>query len=620
LTEDVGAVGATGSFSLNSGVFTIQGSGADIWNSADEFRYVFQALSGIFTITARVTNMQSTAAWAKAGVMFRETLDAGSKYVVNFMSPANGVALQQRSSTGGSAAGIANTTGLTVPYWVRLTRYGNVFTADRSPDGTNWTSVGTTTVSINSSVYAGLEVCSVSDGTLNQSLFDNVSIGVPQFPGASANLNAVGGNAVVGLVWSVGTNVSTSNLKRSTTSGGSYTTVAQNLTATTYFDTGLANGTTYYYVVSALNALGESANSPETGATPSALSLSSPWSQTDVGATAPAGSGGNSGGTFFLQGSGADIWGTADAFHFVYLRLTNDCSMTARVLNLQNPTIYSKAGVMIRDQLNANCVHALVDVTPGVGVEFLRRITTNNSTTAAATPGAAPQWIRLVRSANTYMAYGSPDGVAWSVIGSSVSIPTMSSGAYVGLIVNSHSSGSLCLAQFDNVSWTPAAVPSAPSWISATVGDGQAILNWSASDNATGYNLKRSTTNGGPYMVIAANAPGYSFVNTGLVNGTKLYFVLSATNSAGESADSSQISVLPVSTVPLTFTYGTSGNQLQLSWPSDHTGWRLQVQTNSLNAGLGTNWVTVPDSILTNQFSTSMRAANGNVFFRLVYP
>ena len=98
LTEDVGAVGATGSFGLTNGVFTIQGSGADIWNSADEFRYVFQALSGDCSITARVLNMQNTDGWAKAGVMIRETLDASSQYVINFISPANGTALQQRSA------------------------------------------------------------------------------------------------------------------------------------------------------------------------------------------------------------------------------------------------------------------------------------------------------------------------------------------------------------------------------------------------------------------------------------------------------------------------------------------------------------------------------------------
>ena len=98
LTEDVGAVGATGSFGLTNGVFTIQGSGADIWYSADAFRYVFQALTGDCSITARVVNMQDTAGWAKAGVMIRETLDPASQYVINFMSPVNGTALQQRAA------------------------------------------------------------------------------------------------------------------------------------------------------------------------------------------------------------------------------------------------------------------------------------------------------------------------------------------------------------------------------------------------------------------------------------------------------------------------------------------------------------------------------------------
>ena len=160
LTEDVGAVGAAGSFSLTNGVFTIQGSGADIWYSADEFRYVFQALTGDCSITARVLNMQNTAGWAKAGVMIRETLDASSQYVINFISPANGTALQQRSGTGGFASGVSGNTGLAAPYWLRLVRSGNTFTSFVAPDGVNWTQTGTTTVSMNANVYVGLAVCS----------------------------------------------------------------------------------------------------------------------------------------------------------------------------------------------------------------------------------------------------------------------------------------------------------------------------------------------------------------------------------------------------------------------------------------------------------------------------
>ena len=175
LTEDVGAVGATGSFGLTNGIFTIQGSGADIWDSGDEFRYVFQSLTGDCALTARVLNMQNTAGWAKAGVMIRETLDASSQYVINFISPANGTALQQRSGTGSSAAGVTGNTGLAAPYWVRLVRTNDTFTAFISADGTNWIQSGTTTVVMNANVYVGLAVCSHVDGTLCQAQFDNVS-------------------------------------------------------------------------------------------------------------------------------------------------------------------------------------------------------------------------------------------------------------------------------------------------------------------------------------------------------------------------------------------------------------------------------------------------------------
>ena len=175
LTEDVGTVGATGAFGLTNGVFTIQGSGADIWYSADGFRYGFQALTGDCAITARVVSQQNTAGWAKAGIMIRETLDPASQYVINYITPANGVALQQRSGTGSAAAGVSNPTGLVAPYWLRLVRAGDVFTAYAAPDGINWTVVGTTTVAMNASVYVGLAVCSVHDGTLCSAQFDNVA-------------------------------------------------------------------------------------------------------------------------------------------------------------------------------------------------------------------------------------------------------------------------------------------------------------------------------------------------------------------------------------------------------------------------------------------------------------
>lgn len=75
-----------------------------------------------------------------------------------------------------------------------------------------------------------------------------------------------------------------------------------------------------------------------------------------------------------------------------------------------------------------------------------------------------------------------------------------------------------------------------------------------------------------------------------------------------------------VNTGPTNITSSVSGGILTLTWPADHTGWRLQAQTNSLNAGLGTNWQDVAGSTATNQVTATIDAATGAVFYRLIYP
>lgn len=97
-------------------------------------------------------------------------------------------------------------------------------------------------------------------------------------------------------------------------------------------------------------------------------------------------------------------------------------------------------------------------------------------------------------------------------------------------------------------------IPPAPTGLTASAGNGQVSLTWSASSGATSYNVKRSTTSGGPYTTVASGVTSTSFTNTGLTNGTTYYFVVSAVNSAGESGNSNQASATP--------TAGTGGAQL----------------------------------------------------------
>jgi hypothetical protein len=74
-----------------------------------------------------------------------------------------------------------------------------------------------------------------------------------------------------------------------------------------------------------------------------------------------------------------------------------------------------------------------------------------------------------------------------------------------------------------------------------------------------------------------------------------------------------------VQTVPTNLVWNVSSTNLTLSWPAGYTGWRLQVQTNALTAGLGTNWVDVPGSSLTNNVALPVDATKACIFYRLVY-
>ncbi len=163
-------------------------------------------------------------------------------------------------------------------------------------------------------------------------------------------------------------------------------------------------------------------------------------------------------------------------------------------------------------------------------------------------------------------------------------------------------------------------LPGIPANLTAQGTNLSIALQWSAASNAANYNLKRSMTNGGPYSTIA-NVTTTNYSDAPINPGITYYYVVSATNSAGESADSIQAaaSALP-SMISTNVVYQVQGSWLQLSWPLDHTGWMLQAQTNTLGGGLGTNWVNVAGSTFLNGVTNAIDPANGNVYYRLIAP
>lgn len=176
---DVGSVNAKGAVFYGNGVFTVNGSGDDIWGNADAFHYVYQPLTGDGTIIARVTSVQGTDSWAKVGVMMRDSLNADAANAFLPVTGGNGVVFQWRDTDGGGSSNniLPALSSVAAPYWVKLVRSGSTFTASASSDGTTWIAAGSATVNFTgSTAYVGLAVTAHNNGAINSSTFDNVSV------------------------------------------------------------------------------------------------------------------------------------------------------------------------------------------------------------------------------------------------------------------------------------------------------------------------------------------------------------------------------------------------------------------------------------------------------------
>jgi alpha-L-fucosidase 2 len=143
-----------------------------------------------------------------------------------------------------------------------------------------------------------------------------------------------------------------------------------------------------------------------------------------------------------------------------------------------------------------------------------------------------------------------------------------------------------------SVQFTPQIPPNTPSDLFAHPGSGEVSVGWGAAPGATSYNLKSSTTDGN--YAIVTNLTATSFVNTGLVNGTTYFFVVSATNAYGESSNSISVSATPAASYATNF-YWTGG--VNANWDTATANWQTNAMTAVFQDG-GT--VVFDDSALGN--------------------
>jgi len=185
--EDIGAPSLLGSASYDdsTGSYTVTGSGADIYGTADQFRFLHQDWTGDGRMIARVASQTTPATnnWAKAGLMFRNDASSGSPNVDLIIAPnptvSGSIQLLQRATASGTTTQVDRIDGTVMPYWLRLERHGNQFTGWHSIDGLVWLANGSTTLTLNSSGLAGLSVTAHDNTKLNTAVFDNVSLDTP---------------------------------------------------------------------------------------------------------------------------------------------------------------------------------------------------------------------------------------------------------------------------------------------------------------------------------------------------------------------------------------------------------------------------------------------------------
>jgi regulation of enolase protein 1 (concanavalin A-like superfamily) len=180
------------------------------------------------------------------------------------------------------------------------------------------------------------------------------------------------------------------------------------------------------------------------------VAIESLWSSQDIGAVGLAGSTSLAAGVFTLTGAGADIWGTADAFHFTYQQLTGDGEIVAHVTTVSPTNAWHKVGVMIRNDLTPGSPHGLMLVSSAKGLAFQRRVAGGGISTSTAGPLlVAPQWVRIARAGNLITASYSTDGTAWTIVGTDTIV--MGQTVYIGLANSSHSASTLGTATVDSV-------------------------------------------------------------------------------------------------------------------------------------------------------------------------
>jgi hypothetical protein len=176
---DIGNATPAGGQTLNpsSGSWTIQGGGAGIGGTADQFHFLWKTLPSGGGVGARITSQTPAGSAAESGVMLRASTDPGAPYYAAFVTPGGGITVQDRATQGGQASTMVSSSG-TLPAYLWVTDVGNTLTAYGSADGYVWAPIAGSAAAVNlgTSVLAGLAVTAGSTTALSTATADSAVV------------------------------------------------------------------------------------------------------------------------------------------------------------------------------------------------------------------------------------------------------------------------------------------------------------------------------------------------------------------------------------------------------------------------------------------------------------
>jgi fibronectin type 3 domain-containing protein len=328
-------------------------------------------------------------------------------------------------------------------------------------------------------------------------------------PAAPTNLVATAGNGQVALSWAASGGATSYNIYRSTASGGEAF-LTSGVSGTAFTDTGLSNGTTYFYEVTAVNGAGESGKSNEASARPLASN-----------AIIAIDAGGGAVGDFVADTdfSGGNATSVSNAID------------TSGVANPAPQQVY-------QSWRYGNSSYTIPNLTPGASYSVRLDFSENVATAAGQRVfNVAINGIQVLTNFDIFATAGG----AFKALAEQFTATANSSGQIV--IQFTTVVGSARISGIEILSSAAASAPAVPTNLVATAGNAQVALSWNSSSGATRYNIYRGTASGGETFLTSVT--GTTFNDTGLTNGTKYYYQVTAVNNVGESSRPNEVSATP---------------------------------------------------------------------------